>query len=91
MQQYMKLLGETVRDKITGIEGTVTSICFDLYGCVQAIIKQRADKDGKTLDSSWHDIKRLELIADGRVMPVPDFDGMPVGSEAGPESKPVPD
>ena len=31
MQQYMKFLGETVRDKITGVEGTVTSICFDLY------------------------------------------------------------
>lgn len=91
MQQYLDMLGRTVRDKITGVKGTVTSVCFDLYGCVQAIVKQRVDKDGKVPESHWHDVKRLETIVGKRVMPIPDFGVMEPGKEAGPESKPVPD
>ena len=81
MQQYMKCLGETVRDKLTDIEGTVTSISFDLYGCVQAIIKQRIDKDGKVPDTKWHDIKRLDIIPGGHIMPVPNYGEMQTENE----------
>lgn len=91
MQQYMKFLGKKVQDKVTGVEGTVTSISFDLNGCVQAIVKQRVNKDGKVPDSTWHDVKRLDIIPGNQVMSVPNFGFMPVGSEAGPEDKPVPD
>ena len=90
MQQYVGLLGKKVRDKITGVEGIVTSVCFDLYGCVQVIIKRPADKDGKLPESFWHDVKRVETIVGKQVMPTPDFRG-PLGTEPGPEEKPVPE
>ena len=90
MQQYMRFLGENVRDKLTGIKGTATSISFDLYGCVQVIIKQRADKDGKVPESFWHDVKRLEILPGEHIIPVPNFGLIPTGTEPGSESKPVP-
>jgi hypothetical protein len=34
----LKLLGTKVRDVVTGFVGIVTSVSFDLYGCVQAVV-----------------------------------------------------
>lgn len=38
IQNHLDLLGRPVRDKVSGFTGTVTSICFDLFGCVQAVV-----------------------------------------------------
>lgn len=89
MQKYINLLGTTVTDKVTGITGVVTSISFDLYGCVQAIVKQRVQDDGKTPDARWYDVNRLDIVEPTRVMPIPDFGTKTYAELSGPEAKPI--
>jgi hypothetical protein len=91
LKKHVSLLGLKVRDKVTGFEGVVESVSFDLYGCVQAVVKPAA-KDGEIKDGRWHDIQRLEVIDSGRVMPVPSFASLatPEGVHThGPAEKPV--
>ena len=89
MKKHMALLGKKVSDKITGTEGVVTSIGFDLYGCVQAIVNPGNDKDGKARDSLWFDVGRLNVLSDMPVMEVPNFDYGPVAEgRKGPAEKP---
>jgi hypothetical protein len=74
MHPSFNLLGYIVRDVITGLEGPCDSICFDLYGCIQACVRQAGlDKDGNPRPGNWYDIKRLQRISGGPVMPAPDF------------------
>lgn len=87
---YLSLLGKRVRDKVTRFEGVVSSVCFDLYGCVQvAITPGLNDKDGKLGDGHWFDWKRVEVLDPTPVMPVPDYSKGP-GSEIGAAEKPAP-
>jgi len=79
MKEHLKLLGFTARDVITGTKGVVTSISFDLYGCVQAIVTPPVDKDGKQPDLRWFDTKRLTAVGDEPVMAVPCFTAPPGG------------
>ena len=46
IEKHLDLLGRKVEDKVTGIKGVVTSVSFDLYGCIQAVITTPA-KDGE--------------------------------------------
>ena len=81
----MALLGLKVKDRVTGLSGVVTSVSFDLYGCVQVIVHPGVQKDETKLsDMVWFDAQRLEVISKNPVMPVPDF-----GRVKGPELKPV--
>jgi hypothetical protein len=80
MKQHLNLLGLTVRDKITGVEGIVDSICFDLYGCVQASVRRGLDKDGKVIDSHWYDVKRLDIKSTVHAMELPDFSLPEIGA-----------
>ncbi len=82
-KNHLALLGFKVRDAVTGFTGVVSSISFDLYGCVQAIVTP-TQKDGKCEDSKWFDTKRLKPISSKPVMEVPTFDVVP-----GPEAKPA--
>lgn len=85
MKEHMKLLGHKVRDIVTGFEGIVTSISFDLYGCVQAIVTPEKKKgDDKVGDSHWFDTKRLKATSKQPAMEVPTFQVVP-----GPERKPA--
>ena len=79
VQQHLNYLGKHVIDRVTGITGVVTSICFDLYGCIQAIVNRGLDKEGKPFESNWYDIARLRLL-DGitPAMEMPDFEAGPV-------------
>lgn len=72
-QAHINLLGQKARDRVTGFEGVVASISFDLYGCIQAVLSPPLDKDGKMQDGRWFDIHRLEIVDAARVMPVPAF------------------
>jgi hypothetical protein len=89
MQQHMKLLGMQVKDAVTGFAGVVSSIGFDLYGCVQAIVTPERKKDGTIGDSMWFDVKRLTVTSKKPVMPVPDFGMTPAGKEIGAALKPA--
>jgi hypothetical protein len=83
-------LGYRAKDKVTEMEGVITSACFDVYGCVQLALTPPA-KDGKLGDSAWFDLKRLEVdTTSERVMPSPRFFDMPVGEEVGGYEKSVP-
>jgi len=70
------------KDRVTGFQGIVTSVTFDLYGCVQCILTPEynaaSDKD-QLRESHWFDTKRLELLSDTPVMEVPMFIEIPGG------------
>jgi hypothetical protein len=86
MEKHLELLGCVVRDRISGMEGTCDSICFDLYGCVQGCITPKVDptKPTERPSGQWYDTKRLEAIGMSP-MERPTFDNPP-----GPASKPAP-
>lgn len=75
MKKHLDLLGHRVREKISGAEGVVTSVSFDLFGCVQAIVDSGFKKDGDERKAHWFDISRLERldIDTPRVMEPPYF------------------
>ena len=65
----LQLLGHKVKDKITSQEGIVTSMSFDLYGCIQALVLYTSKKDGKIeTDTKWFDVARLNVLTRKPVM-----------------------
>lgn len=88
MMLYMDLLGKKGTDTVTGFKGIVTSVGYDLYGCVQVILCPEATKEGKLEDSRWFDAKRI-VVTGKPVMDVPNFEIKEKGEEDGPELKPT--
>lgn len=82
-KEHLNLLGLPAEDKVTGLKGVVTSISFDLYGCVQALIHPGTDNEGKLREQTWLDINRLKITNENPVMDRPDFNLIP-----GPAEKP---
>lgn len=78
IKKHLDLLGLRVQDKVTGFKGVVTSITFDLYGCVQSLVNPGIDKQGKTQEQSWFDVNRLIVLKSTPVMDRPNFDFGPV-------------
>lgn len=53
IKKHLNLLGHEVKDKVSDFKGVVTSISFDLYGCVQADVRPKElDKDG-SIQKGW--------------------------------------
>lgn len=77
------LLGMKVSDKVTGFSGVVTSVSFDLYGCVQALVHPGVDENGKLRDQAWFDIIRLV-----QTQPVPVMESPKFVDASGPAEKP---
>lgn len=73
VDRSLGLLGLRGRDRVTGYEGVVSSVCFDLYGCVQLILTGKTGWDGKLQDCGIFDIKRVEILSTTPVMKPPDF------------------
>lgn len=71
---HLSLLGLRVSDRVTGFSGVVTSVSFDLYGCVQAVVVPGINNEGKIGDALWFDIARLSIDSPIRVMKVPNFE-----------------
>lgn len=91
IQKHLDLLGYRVEDKVTGLKGVVTSVTFDLYGCVQAIVNPGIGPDGKQGEQAWFDVARLVITSHVRVMDIPNFDaGYIAEGLKGPAEKPVP-
>ena len=82
-----------VQDKVTGFKGIVSSISFDLYGCIQAVVQPVVNaKDGKLENGKWFDVGRLKITGKKPIMKVPDFSAInsPVANgEKGPVEKPL--
>lgn len=89
-EKHIELLGLKAKDKITGLEGVIDSVCFDLYGCIQASVKPvKLDDEGKIRDGYWVDVTRLEIKSGKRVMEVPNFnEGYVAEGKKGPADKP---
>lgn len=91
LKKHVNLLGLTVNDKVTGFHGVVTSISFDLYGCVQAIVTPPISSEKR--DGKWLDVCRLDVLQNDRALPVPEFNvpGPVAAGKKGPADKPVKD
>lgn len=73
IQKHVELLGLPAEDKVTGFHGILTSISFDLYGCIQFVITPKAN-DGKIQEGAWFDAGRIRLTGKSRAMDLPPFD-----------------
>lgn len=87
INEALALLGTRQRDKVSGLDGVVISISFDLSGCIQAALSPPVDKDGKLSQSTWFDLGRLAVSGE------PALDPFPFAVEreavAGPADKPA--
>lgn len=89
VKKHLSMLGMEVEDKVTGFSGVVASICFDLYGCIQAVVNPGMDKDGKLMEQHWFDVSRLTVIGDNPVMDRPNFEyGVQAEGNQGAAEKP---
>ncbi|MBN1567917.1 MAG: hypothetical protein JXA73_08710 [Acidobacteria bacterium] len=77
------LLGKEAEDKVTGFTGIVTSISYDLYGCVQAVLtpKYKENEKAELQRGTWFDTKRLKVLDENPVIEIPDFNRPPGGYE----------
>ncbi len=73
IENHFALLGMKVKDKVTGFEGVVASISFDLYGCIVCAVTPEVSDDGKLRDGRYFDLNRLTLVGDEPVMDVPNY------------------
>lgn len=74
IKKHLAKLGYKAKDRVTGLEGVIVSISFDLFGCVQALVDPGMDKDGKRKEQAFMDLNRLEVLGKAPVMEQPDFD-----------------
>lgn len=90
IKEHLNLLGLRVEDRVTGFTGVVSSICFDLYGCIQAVVNPGLNKDGKLGEQTYFDVNRLKVLSDEPVMARPNFDfGAQADGNQGPAEKPA--
>lgn len=89
MNKHIDLLGKKGRDRITGTEGVITSVCFDLFGCIQVNLTPMSENTDAVY---WRDVARVDVTDEDRVMPLPDFEPTPQAiaeGGKGPAMKPV--
>ena len=90
-QKHFEMLGKPGKDSVTGFTGVVTSISFDLYGCIQAVLTPKADKKDGIKDGHWFDVTRIEITNETPVMALPDFvAGYTAEGRKGAAEKPLP-
>ena len=65
METIELLLGNKVKDLITGFEGIATGKCIYLNGCVQYLVQPTKLKDGQEVKPKWIDIQQLEFVSKG--------------------------
>lgn len=59
-------VGEKVKDTVTGFEGVVSILAFELFNCPRACIQPIDGTDSTEMsDSEWVDVPRLESVGDG--------------------------
>ena len=86
---HVQMLGLKAKDKVSNFKGVITSISFDLFGCVQAVI-QPDSEDGKYKDGHWFDVSRIEVLSDDKVIETPNFDkGYIADGKKGAADKPI--
>jgi hypothetical protein len=66
IEQHLTILGKPVRDRVTKMSGIATSVCFDLYGCIQVCVNpftrsRKGDNSGIALIT--HLVSVLQKLA----------------------------
>ncbi len=88
--EHIGLLGKEVKDLVTGVEGIVTSVSFDLYGCIQATINRGMNEKNEQYEQYWMDVCRLRILDNKPVMQVPNYErGYVAEGRQGSADKPV--
>ncbi len=67
-------LGKKTEDKVTGFLGVITSVAFDINGCVTAFVSRPIDEKGEIKDGRWFDVTRLKLTSRSPIIDLPNFD-----------------
>lgn len=62
---HQDLIGLTVRDRVTGYTGMVTSQTRYLAGCDRIEVRARVRGDGKLLEPGWFDVLTVEVVEGG--------------------------
>jgi hypothetical protein len=78
INKHIKLLGLKAEDKVTKTKGVISSICFDLYGCIQVTITPKS-KENKLVQCYWYDISRLKILSKKPIIKRPNYE---YGSQA---------
>ena len=74
VDKHLEWLGLDVKDKVSDFRGIVQSVCFDLFGCIQADVRPKGlDKEGKIQTGWWLDINRLIIVNPKPVMDRPNY------------------
>ena len=90
-EKHFELLGKKGKDAVTGFSGVITSLSFDLYGCIQVVITPPADKKDGVKNGQWFDVTRVEITNHTLVIPLPDFaEGYIAMGKKGAAVKPLP-
>lgn len=58
----MTLLGQKVRDRVSGFEGTVLEQNERLYSNTQLFVVPHRLTDGKPVSGMWFEVSRVELV-----------------------------
>lgn len=88
-QDYLNNLGRKAVDRITEYDGVITSVSFDVNGCIQYCIKKPGTtSEGKLYEGYWFDAARCKLS--GSVVDPPNFESNEplVNGNKGPAEKP---
>lgn len=72
-KKHIELLGLKAEDAVTGFSGVISTVSFDLYGCVQVVLTPPVDEKGEMKDGKWLDVTRLKITDNEAVMELPDF------------------
>lgn len=91
--EVVELLGSKGKDRITKQDGVISSISFDLYGCIQVLLTPLKVKNGMEIKShGWFDLNRIEITKGKKVMEHPSFETKydTFNDVGGPAEKPIP-
>ena len=91
IHRHVALLGRHAKDLVTGYSGVITTVGFDLYGCIQVVVTPPVGKDGESKSGHWFDVSRISLADEPPIMALPDFNsGYIAESKKGCADKPIP-
>jgi hypothetical protein len=62
------LLGQRVKDKLTGFEGLVTGRAQYITGCDQLLVQPSLNGKGEFVEARWLDEPRLDITESSQVM-----------------------
>lgn len=66
MNEELKNLGKSGKDKVTGFTGIIIGVAYYLTGYHQyGLVPQSLKPDGSTIDAHWFDVDRVEIVGAG--------------------------